>query len=226
MPLDATRPDGTPGRILERLKRSGRASIPELAGAFGLSPETVRAHVRGLAEAGWVEESGSRSEGRGRPERLWSLTRAAESLFPRREAEILQGLAAYLREVGREDLLVAFLDRFSGERRAAALMRLKGMEGRARLEEVARILSDEGYMAEIVDGAEGTAPRLRLCHCPVRELVEVTRAPCRAEVAFVRELVGDALARVEYIPDGGAACAYAVGTGANAASGAHVEARR
>lgn len=211
MPLDATRPDGTPGRILEHLKRSGVASVPDLARTFGLSPETVRAHVKALAEDGWVEDAGARSEGRGRPERLWSLTREAEHLFPRREAEVLQGFASYLREVGREDLLVAFLDRFAGERRAAALVRLKGLEGRARLDEVARILSDEGYMAEIVEGADGGAPRLRLCHCPVRELVEVTRAPCRAEVAFVRDLVGGSLARVEYIPDGGAACAYAVG---------------
>lgn len=211
MPRDTARPDGTPGRILEHLKRSGEASIPDLARTFGLSPETVRAHMKALAEDAWVEDSGTRSEGRGRPERLWALTRAAESLFPRREAEVLQGFAAYLREVGREDLLVAFLDRFAGERRATALTRLKGLEGRARLDEVALILSDEGYMAEIVDGPDGGLPRLRLCHCPVRELVEVTRAPCRAEVTFVRELVGDTLARVEYIPDGGAACAYAVG---------------
>lgn len=206
-------PDGTPGRILERLKRAGRLSIPELARGFDLSPETVRAHVKALATAGWVEEAGSRSEGRGRPEGLWALTRAAESLFPRREAELLQGLAAYLREVGHEDLLVSFLDRFAGERAAAARRRLKGLAGRARLDEVARILSDEGYMAEIAEDPDGGAPRLRLCHCPVRELVEVTRAPCRAEVAFVRELVGGSLARVEYIPDGGAACAYAVEPG-------------
>lgn len=226
MPRDTARLEGTPGRILERLKRSGEASIPDLARSFGLSPETVRAHVKALAEDAWVEESGSRSEGRGRPERLWALSPAAERLFPRREGEVLQGFAAYLREVGREDLLVAFLDRFAGERRAAALTRLKGLEGRSRLDEVARVLSDEGYMAEIVDGPDGGGTRLRLCHCPVRELVEVTRAPCRAEVAFVRELVGDSLARVEYIPDGGAACAYAVGEGhggaAHPAGGAEV----
>ena len=211
--MQPTSPEGTPGRILERLKRSGLASIPDLARAFELSPETVRAHVRALAEGGWVREAGRRSEGRGRPERLWALTRQAERLFPRREAELLRGLAVYLREVGREEILAAFLDRFASERRSAAAARLEGLEGRARLEEVARILTDEGYMAEIQDGAEEELPRLRLCHCPVRELVDVTRAPCRAEISFVRDLVGQSLARVEYIPDGGAACAYAVGDG-------------
>ena len=214
--MEPSRPEGTPSRILERLKRSGRSSIPDLARAFTLSPESVRVHVRALAAAGLVEASGTRSEGRGRPERLWSLTRGAERLFPRREAELLRGLAAHLKQVGREEILSSFLDRFAAERRDTSLGRLEGLEGRERLDEVARILTEEGYMAEIQPGTNGAPARLRLCHCPVRELVDVTRAPCRAEMGFVKALVGGdrkrrALARVEHIPDGGAACAYVVG---------------
>lgn len=208
--MHPTRPEGTPGRILEHLKRQGRASIPDLAKAFGLSPETVRAPMRALAEADLVADAGSRGEGRGRPERLWTLTRTAERLFPRREAELLQGLANHLQDHGREDLLAGFLERFASDRLQAAATRLEGLEGRARLDEVARVLTDEGYMAEIREGEGAESPRLRLCHCPVRELVEVTRAPCKAEIAFVKGLVGGSLARVEYIPDGDAACAYAV----------------
>ena len=216
--MEPNRPRGTPGRILERLKRSGPSGIPDLARAFSLSAESVRAHVRALSEAGLVEASGTQSSGRGRPRRLWSLTRDAERLFPRREGELLQGLAIHLREAGQEEILISFLDRFASQRRDVALGRLEGLHGRERLEEVARILTEEGYMAEIQPGTNGAPARLRLCHCPVRELVEVTRAPCRAEVAFVKALVGrelarSGLARVEHIADGGSACAYAVGDG-------------
>jgi predicted ArsR family transcriptional regulator len=214
--MEPNRPERTPGRILEQLKRSGPSSIPELARAFALSPESVRAHICTLSEAGWVEASGTRSRGRGRPERLWTLTRDTERLFPRREGELLRGLAAHLRDVGHEEILTSFLDRFAAQRRDAALGRLEGLHGRERLEEVARILTEEGYMAEIQPGTNGAPAQLRLCHCPVRELVEVTRAPCRAEVAFVKALVGreltrSGLARVEHIADGGSACAYVVG---------------
>lgn len=214
--MDADESAGTPGRILERIKRSGPSSIPDLARAFGLSAESVRAHVRDLVRSGLVEAAGKRVRGRGRPEGIWALTRDAERLFPRREAELLRGLAVHLREAGREDLLTGFLDRFEAGRRDAALRRLVGLEGEARLGEVARILTDEGYMAEIQPGTNGAPACLRLCHCPVRELVDVTRAPCRAEMRYVRALMGDELVelrlrRVEYIPDGGAACAYAVG---------------
>lgn len=202
-------PDGTQGRVVQLLKRRGPASIPDLAAALDLNPETIRAHVRSLTKAGLVEATGRRSEGRGRPEAIHALTRQAEALFPRREAEILKGLAAYLREVGEEDILTSFLERFATQRRSAALQRLEGLEGRARLDEVARILTEEGYMAEIRDGESGP-PRLRLCHCPVRELVDVTRSPCKAEIGFVQALVGEGMARVEYIPDGDGACAYSI----------------
>lgn len=208
--MDPNHPTGTPWRILERLKRRGATSIPELAREAGLSPESIRAHVRGLVDRDLVQDVGSRGERRGRPERLYTLTRQAEALFPRRESEFLQGLAAYLTEVGEDDLMAGFLERFARERRDAATVRLEGLEGRARLDEVARILTEEGYMAEIRDDGDGASPRLRLCHCPVRELVDVTRAPCKAEIGFVRALVGGGLARVEYIPDGDAACSYAV----------------
>ncbi|HSW29640.1 MAG TPA: winged helix-turn-helix transcriptional regulator [Longimicrobiales bacterium] len=216
--MEPNRPSGTPGRILERLKRSGPSGIPELARAFSLSPESVRAHVRTLSEAGLVEASGTRSDGRGRPRHIWSLTRGAERLFPRREGELLRGLAIHLREAGHAEILTSFLDRFSSQRRDAAMGRLEGLRGHERLEEVARILTEEGYMAEIQPGTNGAPARLRLCHCPMRELVEATRAPCKAEVAFVRALVGRHLAgpeltRVEHILEGGTACAYAVGGG-------------
>lgn len=214
--MEPSKPSGTPGRILERLKRSGACSIPELARAFALSPESVRAHVRALAGAGLMQASGKRSQGRGRPERLWSLTRDAERLFPRREGELLRGLAEHLRERGHQHLLASFLEGFAAERRDAALARLRGLEGSVRMDEVARILTEEGYMADFQPGSDGAPARLRLYHCPVRELVDVTRAPCRAEMGLVRsllgrDLAGRGLARIEYIPEGGASCAYAVG---------------
>jgi predicted ArsR family transcriptional regulator len=51
-------------------------------------------------------------------------------------------------------------------------------------------------------------PRLRLCHCPIRDLIEVTRVPCGAEIGFVTELVGERLTRMAYIPAGDACCSY------------------
>ena len=212
--MQVPRTDDSGARILGHLKRRGDASIPELAAAFGLSVETVRSQMKGLLDRGLVARTDARRNGPGRPEQVFSLTEAAEVFFPSRDAEVLKGLAAFLRDEGRHDLLVRYLERSARARRDRALARLEGREGKERLEEAARILSEEGYMAEVVDDAKGVRSRLRLCHCPLRELVRETSAPCKAEIGFVRALVGEKLARVEYLPDGDGACTYAVGDGA------------
>lgn len=195
-------------RLLNSLKRSGAATIPALAAEAGLNVETVRHHVRGLAAQGLVERRGTQRTA-GRPEVVYGLARGAEPLFPRREGEILRALVVHLKETGNESLLKGFFDAYIGERRGEALARVENLEGRARVEEVARILSELGFMALVQEDA--AAPGLRLCHCPLREVVEVTSIPCRAELAFIRELMGERLTRLSYIPAGDAACTYRSG---------------
>lgn len=192
--------------LLEALKRSGTATVARLASELGLNVETVRDHLKALSVHGLVVRSRSKPRGRGRPEVVYGLTAEAEALFPRREGEILSELATYLRATGREAVLREFFDRYIGGRREEALARVAGLEGRARLDEVARIMTELGFMA-VVEEVEG-APRLRLCHCPLRELVGVTRVPCKAEIGFVTELVGERLTRLNYIPAGDACCSY------------------
>lgn len=200
--------------LLGALKRLGATTIPVLAEAVGLNVETVRHHLRMLTRLGLVERAGTRSGGPGRPEVVFALSGTAEALFPRREGEVLRALAEHLKRTGNEALLDSFFESYIGARRSEALARVAPLEGRARLAEAARILSELGFMAM---AESGDSPRLRLCNCPLRELVGATTIPCRAEMGFVRELVGARLTRLSYIPAGDAACAYRVG----ASTGSH-----
>lgn len=194
-------------RLLETLKRNGSATTPVLAEATGLNVETVRHHLRRLEGLGLARRAGIRISGPGRPEVVHALTAEADAFFPQREGEVLRELAEHLKRTGNEALLESFFEAYIGDRRAEALARVAPLEGRARLEEVARILSELGFMAE-AEG--GDSPALRLCHCPLRELVGATTIPCRAELAFVRELLGAPSTRLSHIPAGDIACRYEV----------------
>lgn len=198
--------------ILDFLKRRGSGTVSTLADELDLNVETVRNHLKTLEGMGLVERRGSLRGGPGRPEILYALTDRAEPLFPQREGGLLRDLASFLDETGNDALLEAFFRHYIERRRGEAMARLEGLEGRERLAEVARFLTDEGFMAEIEETGDG--PRLRLCHCPMRELVEASKVPCRMEIGFVRELMGEELARVSYIPSGDAACSYETGEGA------------
>jgi DeoR family transcriptional regulator, suf operon transcriptional repressor len=194
-------------RILEHLKRAGTATIPEMGEALGLSVETVRTHLRALGAEGLVERRGRRRNGPGRPEIVYGLTESADALFPQRAGPLLNEFTRFLEGRGQAGLVRDFFDQRLEERLAEVRARVDGLDADARLDEVARVLSDEGFMAEVgTDDAGGT--QLRLCHCPVRQLVDVTRAPCRAELAFVRDILGARLRRVSYIPAGDDACCY------------------
>lgn len=198
----------TQRRLLLVLKRRGPSTVGELAGALDLARETLRQHLNGLAGRGLVRRAGARREGPGRPEILYALAESADALFPQAEGALLRDLARHLVERDQADLLRSFLERRLERRRRQAAARLGGLRGRARLEEVAAILSEDGFMARVEPDDAGGEPLLRLCHCPIRDLVAASRLPCEVEVAFVRELVGEPLERVEYMPEGDRTCAY------------------
>ncbi len=191
-------------RLLDALKREGLLTLRELAAALALSRETLREHVNALAAAGLVRRAGNRRGGRGRPEVLYQLTAAAEGLFPQKDGQLLAELTAWLTDEGHEATIRAFFEQRAERRGADALSRVEGLRGKRRLEEVAKILTEEGYMAEV------TGRSLRLCHCPIRQAVDVTRAPCRSELLMVERLLGRRLERTDYLPDGGVSCTYRV----------------
>lgn len=197
-------------RVLLLLKRGGEQSVGELAAALDLAAETVRGHMNALTAHGLVHRAGSRKQGPGRPEILYGLTDEAEALFPQEEGRLLRELTAYLTDGEHADVLEAFFEARLARQSEEARSRLEGLEGRERLEEVADILTEKGFMAELVETDAGE-PGLRLCHCPLKEMVAASRLPCQAEVAWIRELLGEELSRRSWMPEGDRTCTYAVG---------------
>ncbi len=183
--------------LLGTLKRRGPSTLAELRGELGLAPATLRQHAETLAAKGLVVRQGTRRHGRGRPEVVYYLGGAGEQLFPHVEADLLRELLGFLGAQGQGALVAEFFGRRAAARREASLARLAGLEGTARWAEVARIFSEQGFMADAGTAADGT-PELRLHHCPLRSTAEATDVPCREEVALAEALVGQPLRRVEH----------------------------
>ncbi len=205
-PLSALGLGDTQQAILLALKRLGDATQAQVAVEVPFAPATLREHLQSLVARGLVQRCGSRHAKPGRPEVVYGLTARGEALFPSRAPDVLRELMVYLLHTGHTRLLERFFAQRVAARRPAALARVHGLTGAARLQETARILSDEGFMALV--GGTPEEPTLRLCHCPIRDVVSVTRIPCRYEQRLIAELLERPLDRVEYLPDGGAACSY------------------
>lgn len=196
--------------LLELLKRRGEVTLAEVETGMEVARETVRSHLESLTAQHLIERAGVRRKGPGRPQVIYRLSAQGEALFPRREGEMLAELARYLLQGEHLELLEEFFTARTNVKRERLAPRLEGLEAGERLNEIARSLSAEGYLAEAE--LEGGEPiRLRLCHCPLRELVAVTHLPCRAEMKLAEELLGRPLHRFQFMPDGDASCTYTVG---------------
>lgn len=196
--------------LLERLKRRGPSTLAELGAGLDLSPATVREHVLGLVADGWVRRLGVRRGVPGRPRIVFGLTDKGHQYFVRGGPELLADLCRHLVEGGQEELLSEFFERRVVSRWSSLAGQLDGVTGEARARAVAERLSADGFMAEVEAAGPDGELVLRLCNCPLRDVVRVTRVPCRVELGFLRALLGGSASRIAYAPDGDGGCSYVI----------------
>lgn len=75
--------------MLEHLKRYAPCSIRDFTSALGVSENTVRYHLERFKTEGLVQSARTRN-GVGRPAKVYTLTRKAEGMFPKRYQELLE----------------------------------------------------------------------------------------------------------------------------------------
>lgn len=193
--------------ILFQLKRCQATTARQLAEALRVSLNAVRHHLKELESEALVQ-SERRPQGVGAPAFVYRLTAAAEALFPRRyESTLNQLLDHVVRQEGRAAAVAVLRSRY--ENLAGQLrVELRGASPAERLQAVARLLSDEGYMAE----ADGSASECVLVehNCAIQGVAERFPEICAAEARFLSEVLGAQVDRREHILSGCSACEYRV----------------
>jgi DeoR family suf operon transcriptional repressor len=198
---------GHRGRLLVELKKSQRLTAKELANRLGVSLNGIRHHLKELESAGLIEYE-RQYHGVGAPAFAYRLTAAGQALFPRRyEATLNDVLDQVVEREGRAGAVAVL------EARYAALTRrvqeqLAGADPAERMAAVARILSEEGYMAEgVVTSTNGT---LIEHNCAIPAVAERFPEICAAEARFLAAVLGAQVERQGHILSGCSACEYRV----------------
>jgi len=196
--------------LLLALKQAGEAGADELAEILAVTVSAVRQQLDGLMAEGLVA-SRPQARGRGRPTHLYSLTRAAEPLFPKAYGGLTNELLGY---VGDTDpaLVDELFDRRRQRRYEGARDRLAplGPDFEARVAELARILDEDGYLAGFEALPDGTF-RIVEHNCAVLDVAERYGQACSSEIAFLRQALPDArIERVSHMIAGAHSCAYSV----------------
>jgi DeoR family suf operon transcriptional repressor len=193
--------------ILVELKRAHRSTAKDLASKLKVSLNAVRHHLKELESQALVEYE-RRHQGVGAPAFAYRLTPAAEALFPRRYEATLNELLDHVVEREGRAAAVSVL-----EARYASLTRqlqgeLAGVAPAERMAAVARLLTEEGYMAE---ASTSTGSGILVEHnCAIQAVAERFPEICAAEARFLADVLGAEVDRQEHILSGCSACEYRV----------------
>lgn len=194
--------------LLVALRKRGEARAEELAEQLDITVSAVRQHLQGLAAADLVAHREERP-GPGRPRHVYRLAPAADALFPRSYGELTVELLDYIGDEDPELVKRAF------ERRRRARVervreRLEGLTFGARVEEVARVLDEDGYLADCEELPDGSF-QIREHNCAILAVARRYGHACGTEIAFLREVLPEAeVTRVAHILSGSHACVYEV----------------
>lgn len=200
--------------MLYALRRRGEATVDQLAEQLGMTVSGARQHLNALADSGLVEttELDPETPKRGRRTLVYSVTAQADSLFPKAYGELTNELLGYVADTDPEKLDELFSMRREN-RIASATTRLAARSGlRAKVEELTRILDEDGYLATW----EQVGPliyRIVEHNCAIWAVAQRYGQACTSELDFIRAVLPQAtVERVQHMVAGARHCAYEVRT--------------
>lgn len=196
---------------MKLLKTEGAMDSAGLAARLRVTPMAVRQHLYALQRERLVSAE-ERPVPLGRPAKYWQLTRDADRLFPDAYAELSVALIDAVGDAfgtaGVQRLLEARLARQQTDYRAR-IGPSASLEG--KLQQLARVRTEEGYMAEVKAGGPGTFLFIEN-HCPICAAATACQGFCATELDLFRAVLGPGVSieRSEHVVSGDRRCVYTV----------------
>jgi predicted ArsR family transcriptional regulator len=193
--------------ILSILREEKQATVEDLAQRLELTPMTIRHHLNVLQAQNLVVASKvRRSKKVGRPRLVYTLTEAADDLFPQGYGDLARHLVTEVKEaVGTKETEALFrrvAERVAEEAPAPA----EGQSFEDRLEQVADFLEEQGFLSRWEKTDEGFV--LTNVNCPYRQVSQQHEEVCILDTELIKNLVGVQPQRISSMKTGNAACRF------------------
>jgi predicted ArsR family transcriptional regulator len=202
---------GNRQQLLHMLKTLGPRSTSTLANSLQMTQAGVRKHLKLLQQDGLVSASNV-AGGVGRPDQVWRLTQTGHKRFPDTHDTLTLDLIGSIRSTFGEaglNKLIAVRESETTARYARAVS--TAGSARQKVERLAELRTDEGYMAEVTEIDRKTW-RLAENHCPVCAAARVCQGLCRSELAVFTKVLGKSFSveRDEFLMEGARRCSYLI----------------
>ena len=199
----------TQERLLYLLKTRGPQQSAEAGKALGMTAEAARQQLAKLAQAGLVETY-SQSGRVGRPSQFWTLTQTGHARFPDTHSTLTVQLLDTVRHAFGEQAIDRLIDLREQTSKENYLRELSDAATlRERVARLASLRSQEGYMAEYEELADGTLFFIEN-HCPICAAAAACQGFCRAELTLFSEILEAKVERTEHMLNKARRCAYKI----------------
>jgi predicted ArsR family transcriptional regulator len=197
--------------IVKLLKTDGPIDSAQLAERLGLTAMAVRQHLYALQNENLVTAE-ERPVPVGRPAKHWRLTREADRLFPEAYAELSVALIDAVQETFGQEGLGRLLETRCARQRSDYKKRIRRADSLPKkLKELARVRTEEGYMAEVRPERGGSFLLIEN-HCPICAAATACQGFCSTELDLFSAVLGPdvKVERVQHIVSGDQRCAYRI----------------
>ena len=198
--------------VLYAVRRRGEATADQIAEQLGMTVSGARQHLSALTRDGLVDasEMPAPEPRRGRRTLVYSVTTAADSLFPKAYGELTNELLGYVADTDPGMLEDLFAKRRE-HRITAARARLETKRGLgAKVAELSRILDEDGYLATHEKVSAGVY-LITEQNCAIWAVAQRYGQACTSEIDFIRAVLPEAtVERVQHMVAGARRCAYEV----------------
>jgi len=197
--------------IMDILKLEGPQDSKMLAARLGVTAMAVRQHMYAMQTEKLLTYTEA-ARPKGRPAKMWELTPAANKFFPDANSELLVDMIDLIGNIYGNEGLDKLIQSRSQNQLTQYQQQLSSSDPLLKkLQTVAKIRTEEGYMAEIQTQEDGSYLLIEN-HCPICAAAKSCRKFCSAEKLLFQRLLGPEVSveRSEYILEGDRRCMYAV----------------
>ena len=174
-------------QILDCIKLKGGMSVDQLGRELQIMPVTIRAHINVLERSGLVKRRELRTGRAGRPRIVYSLTDAAEDLFPKDYDHLAASLISNIRELYGNDSVKEVLKRVGVEMARSNADEVKSEDLGERIKGATRVMNKIGSLATWKKDQGGYFVTAH--NCPYLHVANECADICDMEVAFLTEVL-------------------------------------
>ncbi|HSR31440.1 MAG TPA: DeoR family transcriptional regulator, partial [Anaerolineae bacterium] len=174
--------------ILEIIKQERQATVEDLAERLELTPMTIRHHLNVLQAQNLVVASKvRRSKKVGRPRLVYTLTDAADELFPQSYGELARYLVSEVKETVGEDEAEAILRRVADRVARSAPAPIAGQTFEDRLTQVVDFMEEQGFISRWEETDQGYV--ITNLSCPYRLVTREHDEVCIMDTELLTQLL-------------------------------------